>query len=363
MKKNNDESEQNSRPLIMPLFIMNSGCPHRCIFCNQKITAGDFPPKITKDFFDAEVSSYLAGNKDKSRDVEIAFYGGSFTGVDIGYQEELLSWSYALIQKGLVKSVRVSTRPDYISEDRLSLLKKYKVATVEIGAQSFVDEVLRFAQRGHDAASIIHAVTILKKNGFRTGLHLMIGLPHDTKEGFIYSVEKTKELKPDTVRIHPTLVFKETGFAKEFREVRYQPLELDEAIALCALARDKLSDSGIRVISTGVHITPEMEKVGAVLAGPVHPAFGSLVLDSVFYHDTVKHLGKLFRDAREFRFKLSQRDISNFRGLNNANIEAIKNLYPHVNLIIESTTDQPRGEISGTTDTGESFHLKIPGMN
>jgi histone acetyltransferase (RNA polymerase elongator complex component) len=363
MKKANDEFEKNSRPLIIPLFIMNSGCPHRCIFCNQKIAAGNFPLRITKDFFDAEINSYLTWNKNKSRQVEIAFYGGSFTGVDIGYQEELLSWSYSLIQKGLVKSVRISTRPDYISEDKLSLLKKYKVATVEIGAQSFVDEVLQFARRGHDSASIIQAVTILKKNGFRTGLHLMIGLPNDTKEGFIYSIDKTNELKPDTVRIHPTLVFKATALAKEFRAGRYKPLELDEAIELCALAREKLSDSGIRLIRMGVHMTPEMEKAGAVLAGSVHPAFGSLVLDFVFYHHTVKYLKKLSSDAKEFRFMLSQRDISNFRGLNNSNIKKIKKLYPQVNLIIESVTGHPHGEISGTTDTGESFHWKIPGMN
>ena len=142
--------QSHSNPLIIPIFIMNSGCPHRCIFCNQKITAGNFPPKITKEFFDSEVESYLTWNKDKSRKVEIAFYGGSFTGVDPAYQEELLSWAYSFIQNGLVNSIRISTRPDYIKENNLPLLKKYGVTTVEIGAQSFIDEVLQFAQRGHD---------------------------------------------------------------------------------------------------------------------------------------------------------------------------------------------------------------------
>lgn len=362
MKKTNDECEEGSRPLIIPLFIMNNGCSHRCIFCNQKITAGNFEPKITKEYFDEEVNSYLKWHKDKSRDVEIAFYGGSFTGIDPAYQEELLLWSYCFIQKGLVKSVRISTRPDYISENRLNLLKKYKVSTVEIGAQSFVDEVLQFSQRGHDSTSIVNAVTLLKKHGFRTGLHLMAGLPKDTRQGFIYSIDKTKELNPDTVRIHPTLVFKDTALAEEFGRGKYKALELSDAVELCALAWEKLSDSGIRVIRMGLHLTPEMEKAGAILAGPVHPAFGNIVLSSVFYNHSIKLLKKISPDTKELHFSTSERDISNFRGWNNINIKAIKKLYPHTNLIVESVPGQPQGEVFIKTDSGKSYNLKISGI-
>ena len=354
--------QSHSSPLIIPLFIMNSGCPHRCIFCNQKITAGNFPLKITKDYFDAEVDSYLAWNKDKSRDVEIAFYGGSFTGVDPAYQDELLSWAYSFIQKELVNSIRISTRPDLISEEKLPLLKKYQVNTVEIGAQSFVDDVLQLAQRGHDSTSIVKAMTILKENGFKTGLHLMAGLPKDTKEGFIYSLDETIKLKPDTVRIHPVIVFKDTTLAKEFREGRYNPLELSDAVELCRIAWEKLSIEGIRVIRMGVQSTPEMEKAGAILAGPVHQSFGSLVLSAVFYNHTIKLLKNISRDAKDLHFKLSKRDMPNFRGLNNANIKAIKKLYPRANLIVESISEQPRGMISIAANSGESFDLKIPGI-
>jgi Histone acetyltransferase len=125
MNKIDSEVKNKSKPLIIPIFIMNNGCPHRCIFCNQQITAGNFPQELTKEFFDAEVKSYLGWNKEKSRNVEIAFYGGSFTGVAPAYQEKLLSWAYSFIQTELVNSVRISTRPDYIKEDNLSLLKKY----------------------------------------------------------------------------------------------------------------------------------------------------------------------------------------------------------------------------------------------
>lgn len=342
---------------------MNSGCPHRCIFCNQRITAGNFPQKITRDFFEAEVHSYLAWNKNKSRNAEIAFYGGSFTAIDADDQEELLSWAASFVRKGLVHSIRISTRPDYISGEHLPLLKKYGVTTVEIGAQSFVDEVLRFAQRGHDAGSVIGAVTLLKKNGFRTGLHLMAGLPGDTKEGFLYSVEKTVELDPDTVRIHPVVVFRDTVLAEEFQKGQYKPLEIAEAVELCRLAWEKLSAAGIRIIRMGVQITPEMEKEGSVLAGPVHPALGSLVLSSVFYHYMIELLKRISLPVGTLRFGLSPRDMSSFRGLNNMNISAIKKLYPDTNLIIESVTGQPRGTISVMTDSGKSLSLRIPGLH
>ena len=339
MKKANHESKTNNNSLIIPVFIMNSGCPHRCIFCNQKITAGNFPPKITKEFFDSEVKSYLAWNKDKSRKVEIAFYGGSFTGVDPAYQE------------------------DYITENNLPVLKKYGVTTVEIGAQSFIDEVLQFAQRGHDAAAIVKAMITLKDHGFQTGLHLMAGLPKDTEERFIYSLDKTIELKPDTVRIHPVIVFSGTALAEELRKGEYKPLELSDAVELCRLAWEKLSAAGIRIIRIGVQLTQEMEKDGAILAGPIHPALGSLVLSSIFYDRTIKLLDKVSPDTNELRFSLSERDMSNFRGLNNMNISAIKKLYPRTNLIVELNIGQRCGVISVATDLGKSFTMNIPGIN
>ena len=354
--------QSHSKPLIIPIFIMNSGCPHRCIFCNQKVTAGNFPSQITKEFFDNEVKSYLDWNKKRSSPVEIAFYGGSFTGICPDYQETLLSWANSYIEDGLVNSIRISTRPDYIATDNLSLLKKYNVSTVEIGAQSFNNEVLRFARRGHDAASTVLAMNMLKDRGFQTGLHLMAGLPKDTKDGFINSVNKAIELMPDTVRLHPLIVFRDTALAEEFKLGRYKPLEMAEAVDLCRKAWEKLSSAGIRVIRTGLQVTEAMEREGAVFAGPFHPAFGSLVFSSIFYNSTIKLLADVPQDTKEIRFNVSSQDMSSFRGMANMNIAAIKKLYPHANLIVESISGQKRGEISVATDLGKSFTLKIPGI-
>ena len=353
---------KQTNQLIIPIFIMNSGCPHRCIFCNQKITAGNFPPRITRIFFDAEVKSYLDRKTNKYSNVEIAFYGGSFTGIDKDYQETLLSWANSYVEDGHVNSIRISTRPDYITDDNLSFLKKHNVSTVEIGAQSFNDEALRFAQRGHDAASTVLAMKTLKERGFRTGMHLMVGLPQDTTAGFINSVNTVIELMPDTARLHPVIVLDGTALAEEFRLGKYKPLELAEAIDLCSMAWEKLSETGIRVIRIGLQVTEALEKQGAVLAGPFHPAFGSLVLSSIFYNSTIKLLANIHQDTKELRFNVSSQDISSFRGMANMNIAAIKKLYPRANLIVESTEGQKRGEISVAADTGKSLTLAIPGF-
>jgi histone acetyltransferase (RNA polymerase elongator complex component) len=363
MTRNNYLKETVGKPLIIPIFVMNSGCPHRCIFCNQKITAGNYPQEINKEYFENEVNSYLRWNKDKSRLVEIAFYGGSFTGIAKMYQENLLSWAQSYIQKGLVHSLRVSTRPDYINTGILARLKKYNVTTVEIGAQSFVDDILHFARRGHDAAATVNAVTLLKEGNFQTSLHLMAGLPHDTKDGFVYSLTKTIELKPDMVRIHPVVVFSGTALAAEYIQGNYQPLPLSEAVSLCALAWEKLSAAGIRVIRAGLQWTKEMETAGAVLAGPLHPAFGSMVLATIYYDRTIKLLEQIPGKTGEIRFKLNNQDVSSFRGWRSSNITAIKKLYPQATIKVITALEQKRGLISVATDQGYTSTTAISGIN
>jgi len=350
------------KPLIIPIFIMNSGCPQHCIFCNQKIAAGNFAHEITKDIFDGEVASYLLWNKDKLRGVEIAFYGGSFTGLTPDYQKRLLSWADTYIQKGQVDSIRISTRPDYIDDDQLIFLHTYGVRTIELGAQSFNDEVLRFAGRGHNAQVTVKAIKSLRAHGFKIGLHLMAGLPRDTRKIFMETLARTVELRPDTARIHPVLVFQDTPLADEFREGRYQPLGLDESVEWCRLAWEKLAPEGIRIIRFGLQTTPEMNQEGAVLAGPFHPSFGSLVYSAIFYSATLKLLGDIPKHVRKLHFQIAEHDLSNFRGFSNNNIEAIKKLYPDAQIVIDSSRDGLTGHLLITTESGESFSLDIPGL-
>ena len=352
---------QQERPLIIPIFIMNGGCPRQCIFCNEKIAAGNFAQEVSKSFFEAEVDSYLRWNKDKLRKVEIAFYGGSFTGLALDYQKRLLSWAQVYIKKGLVESIRISTRPDYISDDQLNLLQAHGVRTIEIGAQSMNDEVLRLAGRGHDARATVRAMQLLKAHGFQTGVHLMAGLPHDTRENFLETLARVGELRPDTARIHPVLVFQNTPLAEEFKKGHYRPLGLDEAVEWCRLAWEALTPAGIRIIRFGLHVTPEMGKEG-VLAGPLHPAFGSLVYSAIFYSAALHLLRVIPQQARRLHFRAADRAQSNFRGERNRNINAIKKLYPNAQIVIDSVCEGDPGRLSLITETGESFFLDIPGI-
>jgi histone acetyltransferase (RNA polymerase elongator complex component) len=176
------------------------------------------------------------------------------------------------------------------------------------------------------------------------------------------SVSKAVELMPDTVRLHPVIVLDGTSLAEEFLRGNYKPLELADAIDLCLLAWEKLTAAGIRIIRIGLQMTDAMEKQGAVLAGPFHPAFGSMVMSSIFYNSTIKLLANIPKKVKELRFNVSSRDISNFRGMANMNITAIKKLYPRANLIVESATGQRRGEISVATDSGKSLTVAIPGI-
>ncbi|NLA40372.1 MAG: radical SAM protein [Smithella sp.] len=360
--KTASESSGAGKPLIIPIFIMNRGCPQRCVFCNEKVAAGNFSPKITREFFDAEVASYLRWSRDKTRSAEIAFYGGSFTGLPEKEQEELLAWGRDYIRKGQVTSIRISTRPDTIDEDQLTFLRAGGVRTIEIGAQSFNDQVLRDANRGHDAQAIVRAMQCIRSHGLKSGLHLMVGLPGDTKENFLQTLDRTVELRPDTARIHPVVVFQDTALAEEFRAGRYRPLSLEEAVDWCRLAWETLAPAGISIIRFGLQLTPQMKKEGAVLAGPLHPSFGSLVYSAVFYSTVRKLLGDIPETARTLRFTIAESNQSHFRGYGGKNILAIKNLCPNAQIIIECLRKRSPGLVSLETETGKRASIGIPGI-
>jgi histone acetyltransferase (RNA polymerase elongator complex component) len=350
------------KPLVIPIFITHRGCPNRCVYCNQNISAGPFDTYLSKASFGSEIESYLHWNKDKRRKVEIAFYGGNFTGLEKPDQERLLSWADRYIQERRVDSIRISTRPDDIDRDGLIFLRDRGVRTIELGAQSFDDDVLKRASRGHDAQATIDAVKQIKDQGFKIGIHLMAGLPGDSREIFLDTLNQTVKLAPDMVRIHPTLVLSDTRLADLYRQGLYQPLSIGEAVFRCRLAWEVLAPAEIRIIRFGLQTTPEMSRIGAVLAGPKHPAFGSLVYSSIFYSSTLNLLKDIPKNTRQLRFLVNSRDISNFRGYQNENLTAIKKLYPNADIVIDSDPSDIPGRISLVTPGGDQTSLRIAGI-
>ncbi len=269
---------------IVPIFISNQGCPHRCIFCDQKRITGE--EKIGPESVERIIKTAISSKRfSKQQGIEVAFYGGTFASLPLSYIKELLEPVKRYIEDGIVKEIRISTRPDSINEKVLGILKQYHVKTVELGAQSFDDNVLRLSKRGHSAEDIVNSFYMLKEHGFKVGIQLMPGLPGDTKEVFRKSIEKTLELIPDMVRLYPTVVIKGTELEELYNKKLYRPLSLQEAIDMCVEAVLALEMKGIPVIRIGLMNSESLVK--NIVAGPWHPAFGFLVRSRVFIEKCV----------------------------------------------------------------------------
>jgi histone acetyltransferase (RNA polymerase elongator complex component) len=332
--------------LIIPIFVTHQGCPHRCIFCNQEKTAKRYTGRITGDIFEETVFAYLRHTKRRADRTQIAFYGGSFTGMEEDYQIELLGFAHSFIERGLVDAVRVSTRPDYINEKSLDLLERFGVTTVEIGAQSMDDEVLNLSRRGHSSADVRGAAEMLRKRGFETGIHLMVGLPGDNRGKFDSTVAETIALCPDMVRIHPTIVFQGTALAKAFQEGNYVPLSMFDAIEACKFALLKFTGARIPVIRLGLQVTSEMMRDGSIMAGPFHPAFRSLVEEAIFFDMASLLLSSGSAEKRAVSFSLASKDVSSFRGQKNGNIERLKKIFGLAGISVSGDPAQERGSLA-----------------
>ncbi len=333
--------------MIIPFFLPNRGCPQRCLFCNQSVASGEIPGDLLEEGFHRRVRAALEGmdGKESKRPqrIQIAFYGGNFTGLSRERRGELLRWAGDYLRRGSVDSIRVSTRPDHLDEDVLDELKRHGVATVEVGLQSLDDAVLDLSRRGHTAADGERAVGLLKERGFETSVHLMAGLPGDSPAVFDGTVRRTVALKPEMVRIHPTLVLRGTALEEEYRAGRYRPLTLAEAVELCAGAVRRFSAADIPVIRLGLQPTPGMTGGDGIVAGPFHPAFGSLVHESLFRQGAATLLERMPAVRRDARFRVAPGDVSFFRGQRNGNLLALRERFRLDSLTVEEDAGQARG--------------------
>jgi histone acetyltransferase (RNA polymerase elongator complex component) len=266
--------------LIVPIFVPNLGCPHRCIFCDQRAISGAEARLPTREEMLQTADLYLGSNKARRLPLrQLAFYGGTFTLLPEADQDFLLGVGRELMAEGRVESLRLSTRPDAVDAACLARLAASGVRTVELGAQSFDDRVLSAAGRGHGAADTIAAAGLIKEagieGGLELGLQLMCGLPGEDEESFLASCLSAANLAPDLVRLYPVLVLEGTTLAALWRRGGYRPLTLEEAVHRCRQALELFEARAIAVARMGLQASPGLE--AAWLAGPYHPAFGQLV--------------------------------------------------------------------------------------
>ncbi|HPV02525.1 MAG TPA: radical SAM protein [Clostridiales bacterium] len=314
--------------VIIPIFVPHRGCPNDCIFCNQKKISGQIE-EMTPDKIHETVDAHLA-TAGEDAFVEIAFYGGSFTAIEMEQQEEFLRHAFSYVKAGKVSEIRVSTRPDRIDREILGLLKLYGVRTIELGVQSLDDDVLRASLRGHDSAVVFRAARLIKDAGFRLGIQIMTGLPGDTREKCLETARKVISMKPDLVRIYPVLVIKGTGLEKLMEKGEYMPQSLEEAVDLCAELLRLFEDNGINVIRVGLQPTENIREGSGsdVVAGPVHPAFRQLAQSRV----SLKRIEEMIESqnlsgAQELIIRTGNSNVSDVVGQKRSNIRALKDKY------------------------------------
>lgn len=332
--------------MIVPIFLMNRGCPHRCIFCNARQIAGKDRDPLTEEHIRQTVARYTAHRKTKTEPVALAFYGGNFTGMARGEQERLLAITDGMILDEMIHEVRMSTRPDDLTPETLDMLVRHGVGTIEIGVQSMNDEVLQLARRGHTAEDVNRAVRLAKDRGIVVGLHLMAGLPGDGEDTFLESVQRVIDLQPDMVRLHPALVFADTALAEMYHAGQYTPLSLSDAIRLCKRALVLFEKARLPLIRLGLLETDLMRTPGSVVAGPAHPAFRSLVEAALFMDMAVQLLHERAVLNHKATFFVSPRDVSSFRGEKNGNIRELKRRFDLEEITVQTAPDLERGTLA-----------------
>lgn len=348
--------------MIVPFFISHQGCRHQCIFCDQTKISGEEERLPSGDEILDRVASFRASAGNSP--AEVAFYGGTFTSLPRDDQERLLQPLQSLITSGEVVNVRISTRPDALDSDTAHFLAGMGVGIVELGVQSMDDEVLFLAGRGHTAGHTEEANRILRRAGMTVGMQLMPGLPGDTAEKALASMDRVLALRPDFLRVYPALVIAGTGLAALYRRGEYSPLPLAEAVTLCKVMLHRALTAGVGVVRIGLQATAELERVGSVLAGPYHPAFRQLV-ESELCYDLLQRLIRWSHTSSPVAVSCAPARVSDITGQKRMNLERLarevgveiaavrgdKSLSP-LEIVIESREGARRGNMVTDLDYG-----------
>lgn len=297
----------SNRHYIIPIFVSHEGCPHNCVFCNQNTITG-IEEKVDAEFVRNTIEQYLKTIDRKNSIVEVSFFGGTFTAIDMSRQRELLAVAKEYKDKGSIDLIHLSTRPDYIDNQILDNLKNYSVDVIELGVQSLDKEVLLKSGRGHSEEDVAEASRMIKEYGFVLGHQIMLGLPGDTFEKDIQTTQKSMLMKPDIYRIYPSLVIKNTPMEKMYNAGIYKPYELYEAVKITKIIYSMLIANNIKVIRVGLQPTEEINVGKELIAGPFHPAFRELV-ESMLYNELIlSEIPKNYR--KRILIKINGKDLS-----------------------------------------------------
>lgn len=338
---------------IIPIFVPHYGCPHDCVFCNQRRITG-LSTDITPLYVRNTIEDYLSTFPKGEIIIEVAFYGGSFTGIEKEIQKELLTIPLEYKDKGIIDGIRLSTRPDYIDMDILNLLKEYKVDTIELGVQSLDDTVLKKNGRGHTSQQVYMASKLIKEYKFNLGLQMMVGLIGDDEEKAIYTAKEFIKIDPFCVRIYPTLVIRDTYLEKKYRNNTYKPLTLEDAIDMTAYLLMLFEYYNVDVIRVGLQPTENIRFGKDVVAGPFHPSFRQLVESHIYKIILEKHLDGLGKEIvdKNMVIEVNNKNISNIVGQKSCNTKYLISRYGLRTI-----------KVYGRDIKEDIIHISIDGLN
>ncbi|MGL5067095.1 MAG: elongator complex protein 3 [Sarcina sp.] len=306
---------------IIPIFVPHEGCPHDCAFCNQARITGEETEEIKGPKFKLEngvnakfvkdtIEEYMKTIvREKNTTIEVSFFGGTFTAVDITKQKRLLSVAKEYKEKGVIDYIRLSTRPDYIDDDILTHLKSFSVDIIELGVQSLNEEVLFNATRGHTGDDVEKASKLIKKYGFILGHQIMLGLPSDTKERDIETTKRSISMEPEIARIYPALTIKDTAMEYMYNNNTYVPYSLDECVDIAKACYKLYIEAGVNVIRVGLQATDNIAEGEDIITGPFHPAFRELVEGNIL-NEEILNLIEANKLKDEIVINISNRSIS-----------------------------------------------------
>ncbi len=333
-------------PLVIPVFIPHSGCPHCCVFCNQALITGSKTPLPGPEDIDRIIGQYLPYKGKRTR-VELAFFGGNFLGLSPGKITELLEMARFYVDRGQIQGIRFSTRPDTVTPGNLDLIRDHDISLVELGVQSMDDTVLKLAGRGHTSDQTRKALSLLKGCGIPWGIQVMVGLPGETRENLVLGARELAAFRPDTARIYPLLVLKGSPLAGWYAKGAYCPLTLDQAVERAKGIYLAFIREGVKVIRMGLQASEMMADDSLVLAGPWHPAFGHLVLSSVFYDRAVAKIEgeQAKNNGGQIILRVHPRSESRLRGDKNRNLRLLGERFPGLTFRVEAREDLSEDEM------------------
>ena len=329
----------SARQSIIPVFVPHLGCPNDCVFCNQRRISGMPEPAGSETVVNAIENAAALTPMGTKR--QLAFYGGSFTAIPSCEQEKLLSAAKPYLDSGVISSIRLSTRPDAIDMEVLARLKKYGVETVELGAQSLDDNVLHLSGRGHTAKEVEDASRLIKANGFKLILQMMTGLPGDSEESSVETARKIIALKPDGVRIYPTVIVRDTALYDMWQSGEYREHTVEDAVKVCSKLVPLFEDAGIPIIRMGLNPTDELSG-GSAVGGAYHPALGEMVHSRIMRNKAENLLKNA--EGKNAVLGVNNSDISKMTGQHRCNIDYLIEKFSFKSLKIKAA-DVEKGEI------------------